>query len=207
MDVIRYTRWFCKNAGVAPTDLADARPSGRAEQVLDGLIEIFLDEGFAHLGVAEMAQRLSCSKSTLYALAPSKEQLVAAAVRHFFKTATDRVEARAAEAHTDEDRLLGYLEAIADELTPAGRAFIRDVESFGPAREFYRRNTAAAADRVRELVESALPASSTTDPTFVGAVAALVMEAIQRGAIEQATGLDHAQAYAALGDLLARSRA
>ena len=192
---------------VPPTDLAQTRPSGRPEQVLDGLTAIFLDEGFAHLGVAEMAQRLSCSKSTLYALAPSKEQIVTRAVRHFFRAATDRVEARAAEARTDEDRLLRYLEAIAEELTPAGRSFIRDVEGFEPAREIYRRNTEAAADRVRELVESALPARSTTDPHFVGAVAAVVMEAIQRGAIEQSTGLDHAQAYAALGDLLARSRA
>jgi AcrR family transcriptional regulator len=190
-----------------PTSAATrARPGGRAEQVLDGLVEIFLEEGFAHLGVAEMAQRLSCSKSTLYAVAPSKEQIVTAAVRHFFKTATERVEASAAAARTKEDRLLGYLQAIAVELTPAGRAFIRDVEGFGPAREIYRRNTEAAADRVRELVESALPATSTTDPHFVGAVAAVVMEAIQRGAIQQSTGLDHAQAYAALGDLLARSR-
>jgi AcrR family transcriptional regulator len=192
---------------VPTSDLVRARPGGRAEQVLDGLVEIFLDEGFAHLGVAEMATRLSCSKSTLYAVAPSKEQIVTAVVRHFFKTATERVEATAARARTDEDRLLGYLQAIAEELTPAGRAFIRDVEGFAPARAIYRRNTEAAADRVRELVESALPATSTTDPHFVGAVAALVMESIQRGAIQQATGLDHAQAYAALGDLLARSRA
>jgi AcrR family transcriptional regulator len=192
---------------VSASEDVRARPGGRAEQVLDGLIEIFLAEGFAHLGVAEMAQRLSCSKSTLYALAPSKEQIVTAAVRHFFRTATERVEATAARARTDEDRLLGYLQAIAKELTPAGPAFIRDVEGFEPAREIYRRNTEAAADRVRELVESALPATSTTDPHFVGAVAAVVMEAIQRGAIEQSTGLDHAQAYAALGDLLARSRA
>jgi AcrR family transcriptional regulator len=192
---------------VSTSEDVRARPGGRAEQVLDGLIEIFLAEGFAHLGVAEMAQRLSCSKSTLYALAPSKEQIVTAAVRHFFRTATERVEATAARARTDEDRLLGYLQAIAQELTPAGRAFIRDVEGFEPAREIYRRNTEAAADRVRELVESALPATSTTDPHFVGVVAAVVMEAIQRGAIEQSTGLDHAQAYAALGDLLVRSRA
>lgn len=189
------------------SDLVRTRPRDRASQVLDGLIDIFLDEGFAHLGVAELAQRLSCSKSTLYALAPSKEQIVTAAVRHFFKTATERVEESTAAAETDEDRLLGYLRAIAAELTPAGPEFIRDVEAFGPAREIYRRNTEAAADRVRELVETALPSTSTTDPHFVGAVAAVVMEAIQRGAIQSSTGLDHAQSYAALGDLLARSRA
>jgi AcrR family transcriptional regulator len=192
---------------MATPDPIAARHGGRTDQVLDGLVEMFLDEGFAHLGVADMARRLSCSKSTLYALAPSKEQIVTAAVRRFFRTATERVEATAAGAHTDEDRLLSYLRAIAEELTPAGRAFIHDVEDFEPAREIYRRNTEAAADRVRELVESALPATSTTDPHFVGAVAALVMESIQRGAIEARTGLDHAQAYAALGDLLARSRA
>ncbi|MFY0409511.1 TetR/AcrR family transcriptional regulator [Solicola sp. PLA-1-18] len=174
----------------------------RVIRVVDGLVEIFLAEGFAHLGVAELARRLSCSKSTLYAVAPSKEQIVLTAVRAFFRGATARVEQSAAVAGTARDRLEAYLQAISTELRPASPAFIADVEAFAPAREIYRRNTQAAARRVRELVTEAPTVGASLDATFVGAVAALVMESVQRGDLTRTTGLDDSQAYAALTDLL-----
>ena len=72
------------------------RGAARREELLDGLIAVMLAEGFAGLSLDDLAARLQCSKSTLYAVAASKEQLIAAAVREFFRRATERVEARAA---------------------------------------------------------------------------------------------------------------
>ncbi len=148
-----------------------------------------------------IAARLRCSKSTLYAIAPSKEQLIVTVVRAFFRRATTRVEDRLAATTRAEKRLGSYLLAISDELAPASPAFFTDLDAFAPAREIYSRNTAIAAGRVRELVRE----SSTrrgVDATFVGAVAGQVMEAINSGAIGEATGLDDARAYRALADLL-----
>ena len=60
----------------------------RRTELFDALIALFLDEGFAHLTLDDIAGRLRCSKSTLYTLAGSKEQLVRAATVQFFRQAT-----------------------------------------------------------------------------------------------------------------------
>ena len=49
----------------------------RQEQILDEIGKIALAEGFAHLRVADLAERLHCSRATLYELAPTKEALFA----------------------------------------------------------------------------------------------------------------------------------
>ena len=64
-----------------PTSLAFG--TRRRTELFDALIDLFLSEGFAHLTLDDIAARLRCSKSTLYTLAGSKEQLVRAAIRVF----------------------------------------------------------------------------------------------------------------------------
>ena len=50
-------------------------PTARQLDLLDRLTDLLLAEGFAHLTLDQMAGRLRCSKTTLYALADSKDQL------------------------------------------------------------------------------------------------------------------------------------
>jgi AcrR family transcriptional regulator len=178
------------------------RPSARRTELLNGLVEIFLAEGFARFSLEDFATRLQCSKSTLYVVAPSKEQLITAVVRAFFRRATERVEARLA-AETDPVRRISvYLEAIAGELAPAAAAFYTDLDSFEPAREIYSRNTVLAARRVRDLVGDAEQPGRPVDAAFIGAVAAKAMESIQQGELRTLTSLDDATAYRALADLI-----
>lgn len=172
----------------------------RTGALLDELVELFLAEGFRDLNLATLATRLRCSKSTLYAIAPSKEQLVVTVVRAFFRRAAQRVEDRLARARSDR-RIGTYLLAIAEELAPASERFFADLDAFAPAREIYTRNTQFAADRVRELVREGTSRRGV-DATFVGAAAAIVMEAINAGRVGAATGLDDAAAYRALADLI-----
>jgi len=176
----------------------------RREELVERLIELFLDRGFAELGIADLAALLRCSKSTLYAVADSKEQIIVTVVKAFFRRATDRVEARLAGEADPRERVEAYLRAISTELAAASPAFFADLTAFAPAREIYRRNTRIAANRVKQLV---LEASPGQDAAFAGAVAGLVMEAIHRGEIKASTGLDDSAAYAALARLLVpRSR-
>ncbi len=179
-----------------------ARPSARREALLDRLVELFLAEGFLSFTVEDLAVRLNCSKSTLYAIAPSKEQLIVAVVRAFFRRATERVERRVTRELVPSRRIAAYLRAISDELSPASTSFFADLESFAPAREIYSQNTAIAARRVQALVHDAAPARRRVNATFVGAVVAQVMASIQRGEIEALTGLDDSRAYRALADLI-----
>ncbi len=179
-----------------------ARGSARREELMDSLIGIFLAEGFAGFSVEDLAVRLQCSKSTLYAVAPSKEQLIAAVARAFFRRAADRVEARLATRTEPAERIAAYLDGIAAELAPASALFYADVDAFAPTREIYSRNTEIAARRVQQLVRDAERPGRPVDAVFVGAVVAQVMAAIQQGRIRELTGLDDAASYRALAHLI-----
>ncbi|TYB42275.1 TetR/AcrR family transcriptional regulator [Actinomadura chibensis] len=186
------------------TDERATRAARRRDDLVDRLMEVFLDRGFADLSVAELAAVLRCSKSTLYAVAASREQIIVAVVRAFFRRATERVEAVLDASADPRERVGAYLRAISAELAPASPAFFADLDAFAPAREIYKRNTRYAVRRVRGLVREAFPdgAGAAADAAFVGAVAGQVMEAIHRGEIEAETGLDDSAAYAALASLI-----
>ena len=121
----------------------------RRTELFDALVTLFLSEGFAHLTLDEIATRLRCSKSTLYTLAGSKEQLVRAATVHFFRSATKLVEARVAATDGARERITAYLSAVGTALDPASDQFMVDLDAFAPARGVYEQNTRIAARRCR----------------------------------------------------------
>ena len=180
------------------------RGAVRREQLFDALVELLLAEGFAHLTLDDVAARLRCSKRTLYALADSKEQLVRAAVVHFFRGATERVEAAVAARGDAAERVGAYLRAVATELAPASARFFDDVAGFPPAAEVYERNTRAAARRMQQLVDEGVAAGAFrhVHAGFVADVVTAVMVRIQQRQVAAATGLDDADAYARLAELL-----
>jgi AcrR family transcriptional regulator len=186
-----------------PASRAGDRPP-RRDELLDGLVRLFLEQGFANLSLGEMARRLRCSKSTLYLVAPSKEQIVVAAVRAFFKGAADRIESRVDRASDPRDRIATYLESVATELRPATAAFYRDIAGFGPANQVYETNTRFAARRVQDMLVEGAEAGllRPVNAAFVGAAVGHVMAGIQRGEIAAATGLDDAGAYRELAELV-----
>lgn len=193
--------------------MTSAHATARRAELFDAVVALFLADGFAHLTLDEIAGRLHCSKSTLYTLAPSKDELVVAAVRHFFRAATDAVDAadRAASDAGGERvtarRLSAYLGAVGEALAPASEPFVSDLAAYEPTRLVYERNTAAAAERVRAIVDDGARAGDVRDvhATFVADVAASVMVSIQTRALARRTGLDDATAYRELADLLTRA--
>ena len=180
------------------------RLTRRQAELLDQLEELFLAEGFARFTLDDLALRLRCSKSTLYALAGSKEQLAQRVIKHFFRKATDAVEARTVTVQDPALRVTAYLTAVAAALAPAGPAFHRDLDSFAPGREIYERNTALAADRVRELIAGGVTQGRFRDvhPALVADTVTTLMLRIGRGDTTRATGLDDATAYRELAALL-----
>ncbi|WAL49301.1 TetR/AcrR family transcriptional regulator [Rhodococcus pyridinivorans] len=184
----------------------DPRPSfatARRTELFDGLVELFLAEGFAHLTLDVIAARLQCSKSTLYTLAGSKEQLVTSATKHFFKRATEQVEAKVAVAGS-ADRIATYLAAVGEALAAASEPFMNDLDAFAPAREVYERNTRIAAHRVQELITEGVADGDFrgVNAAFAADLAATMMVRIQQGRVRAATGLDDANAYRELASIL-----
>lgn len=181
----------------------------RREEMIGELLELFLTEGFAAFNLEQLARRLRCSKTTLYQIASSKEQIVVVVVRAYFKAAAGRVEARVSAANDHRERLAVYLEAVATELQPASPLFFSDVAAFAPAAEVYHSNTQVAITRVKQLVSQGVRAGvlRTVNAAFVGAAVAQVMAAIQRGEIGAATGMEDAEAYRQLAAFVMASLA
>lgn len=176
----------------------------RQTNLFSDLLALFLAEGFNHLTLDDIAARLRCSKSTLYALAASKDELVRRVTVHFFKRATDDVEAALAQADGSWERVSAYLTAVGAALAVASDVFMADLNAFAPACEVYEANTRAAALRVRELIEEGVDAGAfrAVHAAFAADLIATMMVRIQQRGVRAATGLSDAEAYAELATLL-----
>jgi AcrR family transcriptional regulator len=177
----------------------------RRSELLSALVTLFLDEGFAQFTLGDLAERLHCSKSTLYAVGYSKEQLMVNTVIEFFRRATDAVEATTAAAGSEpSDRLVAYLRGVAQALRPASAAFISDLAAHPATAAVYERNTDAAAKRVRELISEGVSSGAfrAVHGDFVANIVAETMRQIQTGAIFTHTGLRDAEAYDELAALV-----
>jgi AcrR family transcriptional regulator len=176
----------------------------RRTALFDELLELFLAEGFSLFTLDEIAARLRCSKSTLYTLAASKDDLVRRVTVHFFKRATTAVEARLAIAQRPPERVATYLTAVGDELAVASDVFMADLFANAGAREVYEANTRSAAQRVRQLIEEGVDDGIYRDvhASFAGDLIATMMVRIQQRGVRSATGLSDAEAYTELATLL-----
>jgi AcrR family transcriptional regulator len=176
----------------------------RRAELLDDLVALFLAEGFRHLTLADIAARLRCSKSTLYALGQTKDQVTVNVVRRFFRVATGQVESAIAAQETPGERIAAYLHAIGDALRPASAAFMTDLAGHPFAREIYAQNTAIAARRVQELIAEGVAAGEfrPVHASFAADTVAATMARIQNGAVLAATGLGDADAYDELAGLV-----
>ncbi|TDU88885.1 TetR family transcriptional regulator [Kribbella voronezhensis] len=189
------------------TTVVPGRRTRRQSELLDRLLSLFLTQGFSRFTLDDLAAELRCSKTTLYALAPSKEQLAVEVVKHYFKNATAEVESAVAKQTRPDRRIAAYLGAVADALRPASRTFLDDVSTFAPARSVYERNTRIAADRVRSLIEDGIAGKAfrQVDIGFAAEMVAHTMQAIQRGDIARRTGLSDAEAYRELASFVLHS--
>ena len=94
------------------TTVVPGRRTRRQSELLDRLLSLFLTQGFSRFTLDDLAAELRCSKTTLYALAPSKEQLAVEVVKHYFKNATAQVESAVARQTRHDRRIATYLGAV-----------------------------------------------------------------------------------------------
>jgi len=215
-------RGYGSLSGMTTTDVSENRvppvrrvaprrqaPTARQAELLDRLERLFLAEGFAHLTLDELASRLRCSKSTLYALAPSKEQLAVRVVGHYFKRATARIEENIAGIRDVRQRVGAYLQSAAEALRPASPDFMADVASFPPARATYEANARAAAERIRSFIREGVREGvfRKVHAALVAEMVGLAIEGIQDGRIAERTGVSDSEAFTALAELLLRGLA
>ncbi|TDT97897.1 TetR family transcriptional regulator [Streptomyces sp. 846.5] len=198
----------------AQTDSHDRRPrrtarrrvvdTSRREELLRQAEEIILAEGFTTVTMDDLAQRLGCSKATLYSLASTKEQLVLAVTRAFFRDATAEIE-QAVQAESDpRQRIRVYLTGVGTAMRRHSHAFYDDMVGYEPTAQVYRKNSAAAARRVHELIEEGVQSGvfRGLNGHFAAQVVAVTIDAVQSGVLLERTGLTAGDAFSELGDLL-----
>ena len=180
------------------------RLTARQRALLADLEALFLAEGFATFTLDDLAGRLRCSKSTLYALAPSKEQLAVKVVTQFFRGAAERIEERI-DGIDDAPKLIGeYLAGVSEHLNRASATFMRDLAEFGPTRDAYQLNSRFAAKRLRQFIDKGVADGVFRDvhARLVAEMTGLIIEGIQAGVLAQRTEVSDAEAFTALGELL-----
>jgi len=184
--------------------LARGPRTARQVDLLDRLVELMAAEGFSQFTLDDLAERLRCSKTTLYALAPTKQQLVVEVVKQYFRSAVVTVEARVAAVEEPPARVVAYLDAVAEYLQPLSRSFMDDLSAFAPAAEVYRQNTAAAAERIRGLIAEGVDSRAfrPVHAAFVAEIVAVAMFEIQRGEMFARLEMSDAEAYAELASLV-----
>lgn len=178
--------------------------TARREDLLGQVTDIFLAEGFTSVTVDDLARRMHCSKSTLYGVGATKEQLVVAATKHFFGTEADRIEHAVTGYDDPQVKITTYLEGVAQAMRRNSPAFYTDMVSYAPTAQIYTRNTARAAERIKEMIDEGVRAGvfRSTNGAFAAQVVALAIEAVQSGTLLERTGLSAAESFAQLADLL-----
>lgn len=180
------------------------QPTARQQALLDQLQDLFLAEGFMAFTLEDLAARLHCSKSTLYAVAASKEQLATKVVGQFFKGAAEEIERRLAGVDDARAMIEIYLAGAADWLRPASSAFLSDVADFAPTRAAYAINSTAAAGRIRQFIAKGVQDGVFREvhASLVAEMAAALIEDIQSRELGRRAGVTDAEAFAGLAALL-----
>lgn len=189
-----------------PSQAKSSRPlrDQRREALLARLEELILDRGFADLTMDQVAARLKCSKSALYALAPSKEQLVTLVVKRFFREATSAVEMRVASVTDPTERVAAYLAGVGEQMRRMSPTCYADMVRFPVTGDIYDLNSRAAAEHVRQMIQDGIKQGifRSLHARFIGEAASVLIESIQHGGLLERVGLSSGDAYAELSSLV-----
>jgi AcrR family transcriptional regulator len=115
--------------------MADNSYGPRHLEILDGLETIVLTEGFRDLTVGGLAERLRCSRRTLYEIADSKDGLVLIVIDRVMRRLARVARDAAAREATLLDQVRAYLTKGLSELHRATLSFTEDVADSPEAAE------------------------------------------------------------------------
>lgn len=176
----------------------------RRDEILQNLENIILAEGFGSLTIDEIASRLQCSKSTLYAVAPSREQLIIKTFERVFRVRAEKIDRQARAADAPRERIINYINGVRDEMATLSRACYADMRAFEPADDLYRRNAHASADRLREFIDEGISDGSfrPANAEFLGLAVNLLLESVLDGTFVERLRMSDADAYVEITTLI-----
>lgn len=181
----------------APSPLPPSTPSRRGEQILETFEDLVLSRGFARLNVSTIAQQLSCSKRTLYELAPSRDDLILRVIERFF--ARIRSDATLAVLGQDDprQRIYRYLQVGAHAAERLSAAAVADIHAWAPARAIWQKHVRLRVDGLTEIIEAGIRARvfRSVPPAFVAEVVFAAINRLREPEFYRSTDLAIAEAF------------
>ena len=176
--------------------------TARQRRLFHDILTSFLKEGFESFTIDGATKRFRCSKSTLYALGNSRDEVIRRILISFFKEVTRRTDVALKLHHSPKATLEQYFLAISAALEPASPAFMRDLANEPVAHEIYQKNTDAATQIISDLIEKGAASGefSSESPAFIAAITTTIMTQIQQGAYADIVSARNA--YELLGKLV-----
>ena len=96
----------------APRSLKEKQRQEREELILQAAEEVLAEKGYYDTSVDEIAARVGIAKGTVYLHFPGKEDLVVAILQRNAQAMVELVEATAAEAHSNCEKLEAILQVV-----------------------------------------------------------------------------------------------
>lgn len=163
------------------TRLAPGRQrfSPRQEEVLNAIESVLVREGIRGIRMGDLAAEVGCSRSTLYEIAPSKEDLLLLVVDRMMRRMSARGVAAIAKADTHIDRMRAMLTSGALDFAELGPRFLDDVGSHPPAHMLFDRWIVVCRDALERMIDEAADAKEIR-PVNGPVVAEMMFAAVLR---------------------------
>ena len=150
---MQYAKRPGRTTGRSPVS-SNGGASRRASRLLEDVTALFLGEGFLHLTTDDIARRLRCSKTTLYQIAPSREQLFDVVVDRYLSKIREDGLAIAEQAPDAPHAMVGLLSAGVTAGREASWEFVRDMRLHPASRRRLDRHQRARVTDLERLIEA-----------------------------------------------------
>lgn len=119
---------------------------------------VFLRDGIRGVRMGQLAEEAGCSRSTLYELAPSKEELLLLVLDRMMRRITRRGAEAIDQAAEPVDRVRAMLTSGALDFSALGPRFLDAIRQYPPARLLFDRWVADGRDALERLIDDAVTA-------------------------------------------------
>lgn len=130
----------------------------RREELLDQIEKIILTEGFSELRMGDLAKRLHCSRTTLYQLAPSKDDLVVLVFSRLSERTLDRCSLAADACDSASEKIRAFFDLAHAAESETTDVFWRDALEWQPIVEYRAAAYRKGLERVRSYIEEGIEA-------------------------------------------------
>jgi len=170
----------------------------RRNQIVDGLEEVFLKEGFRKVRIEELASRLRCSRQTLYRLAPSKAELFLLVLDRFLERIREEGRDAAYAYSGPDERIEAFLRPGITNTLHASRRFTEDVDGYEPARRLLADHQRERMRQLRALIQDGVDRGVFADihPQLAAEVMLAAVGRASHPSFLADTGLSMSEAFA-----------